>query len=390
MKLLRTYSAYLLVLFFCFCGYNVYAQVDKAETELKQMMEKLQVAGLSVAVVKDGKIVYSNAFGLKNIEQQTPLAKDDIFRIASISKSFSATAIMQLVEAKKLSLDDDLSDLLGFKIRNPHFPDKPITLKMLLSHTSSINDSAGYFTYDAIDPEKNNGSTKCYSDYEPGTIFKYCNLNFNLIGSIIEKASGERFDNYIKQHILNPLGVYAGYNVDSLDRNKFVTLYTYDKKNKEFKESKTAYIANRKIWNDYKLGYSAYSFSPTGGMKISASDLAKVMLMHMNKGTYNGVQLISKKSAELMQSPLVETGTGGYYGYAIRRYQSPELVGNNLLVGHTGSASGLYSAMFFNPDKKFGFVVISSGSLPDSYDIPFSMRQVLVDGMNILYNNFIK
>lgn len=390
MKLLKSNVVYLLLLFFLIGRYEVYAQLDKAEVELKQMMEKLRVAGLSVAVVKDGKITYSNAFGLKNIERNMPLATDDIFRIASISKSFCATAIMQLVEAKKLSLDDDVSDLLGFKIRNPHFPDKVITLKMLLSHTSSINDSAGYFNYDAIDPEKNNGGTKCYSDYEPGTTFKYCNLNFNLIGSIIEKASGVRFDNYIKQNILDPIGVYAGFNVDSLDREKFVSLYTYNKKSNEFDESKTAYVANRKIWNDYKLGYSAYSFSPTGGMKISASDLAKVMLMHLNKGNYNGKQIISKSSAEQMQSPLVETGTGGHYGYAIRLYQSPELAGNNLLVGHTGSASGLYSAMFFNPKKKFGFVVISSGSLPDSYDMPFAFRSVLADGINILYNNFIK
>lgn len=367
-----------------------YAQADKAEKELKKMMENLQVAGLSVAVVKDGQIIYTNALGLKNIEKNLPLAKDDIFRIASISKSFSALAILQLVEANKLSLDDDVSDLLGFKIRNPHFPNTPITLKMLLSHTSSINDSAGYFNYDAIDPTKNNGSTKCYSDYGPGTLFKYCNLNYNLIGSIIEKASGERFDNYIKQHILNPLGVYAGYNVDSLDSDKFVSLYTYSKKDQKFTESTRAYMANRAIWNNYQLGYSAYSFSPTGGMKISAPDLAKVMLMHMNKGTYNGVQIISKNHAAEMQSPLVETGTGGHYGYGIRLYQSPKLVGDHLLVGHTGSASGLYSAMFFNPDKKFGFVVISSGSLPDSEELPFTMRKVLVDGMNILYKNFIR
>ena len=375
----KKWSAYLLLLLISSQG--VYAQVEKAEAELKQMMEKLHVVGLSVAVVKDDKIIYSNAFGLKNIENNIPLAKDNLFRIASISKSFSATAIMQLVEAKKLSLDDDVTNLLGFKVRNPHFPDKPITLKMLLSHTSSINDSAGYFNYDAIDPEKNNGSTKCYSDYEPGTAFKYCNLNYNLIGSIIEKASGERFDNYIKQHILNPIGVYAGYNVDSLDHNKFVTLYTYDKNSGEFKEAKRAYEPNTAILKNYKLGYSAYSFSPTGGMKISASDLAKVMLMHMNKGTYNGVQIISKNSAEQMQFPLVKTDDGRYYGYAIANRQSKDFVDGNLMIGHTGSAHGLLSAMFFNPEKKYGFVIISSGCMPG---------KVTTDGINILYKNFIK
>ena len=388
MKIFKTISIYLLLLLMS--SQVTYAQADKAEAELKQMMEKLRVAGLAVAVVKDGKISYSNAFGLKNIENNTPLAKDDLFRIASISKSFCATAIMQLVEAKKLSLDDDVSDLIGFRIRNPHFPDKVITLRMLLSHTSSLNDSDGYFNYDMIDPAKNNGKDKCYSNDEPGSTFKYCNLNFTLIGSIIEKASGERFDNYIKKHIIEPLGIYAGYNVDSLDKQKLVSLYTYNKKTDSFTESTKAYMPNRNVWKNYQLGYSAYSFSPTGGMKISAPDLAKVMLMHMNKGTYNGVQIISKNSATQMQTPSTDTGTGDYYGFAIRIRKSPKLAGDHLLVGHTGSASGLYSAMFFNPDKKFGFVIISSGSLPDTYEIPFEMRRVLVDGINILYDNFIK
>lgn len=367
-----------------------YAQADKAEAELKQMMERLEVIGLSVAVVKDGKIVYTNALGLKNVEKNIPLATDDIFRIASISKSFCATAIMQLVEAKKLKLDDDVSDLVGFKVRNPNFPDTPITLKMLLSHTSSINDRGGYFTYDAINPAKNNNDPKCYSDYAPGTKYRYCNLNYNLIGAIIERASGVRFDNYIKQNIIEPLGLYAGYNVDSLDRDKFASLYTYDKKAKTFNESKVAYIANRRIWKNYKIGYGAYSFSPTGGMKISANDLAKYMIMHMNKGTYNDVQIISKSSAEQMQSPVAEIDADNYYGYAIRSYQNPKLAGGYLMKGHSGSASGLLSMMVFNPQKRFGFVVISSGCLPDSYPKPFAFRKVFADGINILYNNFIK
>lgn len=368
----------------------VFAQQEKAEKELKKMMEQLKIPGLSVAVVKDGKIIYTKALGLKNIEKNTALASDDIFRIASISKSFCATAIMQLVEQKKLNLDDDVSKLVGFTVRNPHFLDKVITLRMLLSHTSSLNDSAGYFTYDAIDPAKNEGSTKCYSDYEPGSQFKYCNLNYNLIGSVIERASGERFDNYIKKHIIQPLGIYAGYNVDSLDRKKFVSLYTYNNKTDELTESKIAYIANRKIWDNYQLGYSAYSFSPTGGMKISAPDLAKVLLMHMNKGIYNGKRIISEESAKLMQAPSTVVDEGAYYGFAIRNIQSTKLAGGNLLIGHTGSASGLLSAMFFNPDKRFGIVLISSGSVRDSVKLPFEMRKVLVDGVNILYDNFLR
>ncbi len=93
--------------------------------------EKEGPKGKLEAVVKKGKIIYTHAFGMKNIEKQQPLGENDIFRIASISKSFSATAIMQLAEAKKLSLDDDVSNLVGFAVRHPKFPNTVITLRMI-------------------------------------------------------------------------------------------------------------------------------------------------------------------------------------------------------------------------------------------------------------------
>ena len=148
---------------------SVFAQTEKAEEDLQAMMKKMDVVGLSVVVVKKGEIIYTHSFGLKSIENNEPLTDEHIFRIASISKSFSATSIMQLAEAKKLSLEDDFSNLVGFKIRNPKYPNTVITLKMVMSHTSSINDSQGYFNLDVINPNKNPDWAKCYNDYEPGT-----------------------------------------------------------------------------------------------------------------------------------------------------------------------------------------------------------------------------
>jgi len=115
-------------------------QAQESSTQrLTQLMQDYPVMGLSVAVVKEGKVVHTQALGWKE-EGQEPLETRDLFRIASISKSFTATALLQLVEKKVLSLDDDVSALIGFRIRNPKFPDTVITLRMLLSHTSSIND----------------------------------------------------------------------------------------------------------------------------------------------------------------------------------------------------------------------------------------------------------
>ena len=361
---------------------SVFAQNEKAETDLHEIMKKLDVVGLSVAVVKKGEIIYANSFGLKNIETKAPLSNTDIFRIASISKSFSATSIMQLIEVGKLSLDDDFSDLVGFKIRNPKFPNTIITLKMIMSHTSSINDSQGYFTLDAINPSKNPDWAKCYNDYAPGSGYDYCNLNYNMVGTVIEKLSGERFDNYVKNHILNPLGLYAGYNVDSLDESRFATLHEYDAPTKTFKPSPAAYNPRREEIRNYTMGYTTPIFSPTGGMKISATDLAKYMSMHMNMGKYKGKRIISKKSAKLMQTKIADEE-----GYALALTNLDDLIPGKKMVGHTGSAYGLYSAMFFHPKEKFGIVVITNGCNPAYTN---GINNVLRSGVNSLYENFIK
>ncbi|WP_299826581.1 serine hydrolase domain-containing protein [uncultured Pontibacter sp.] len=360
---------------------NGYAQAAKAEAAIQGIMEQMDVVGLGVAVVKKDAIVYTNSFGLKDIESNTPLTNNDIFRIASISKSFSATSVMQLVEAGKLSLKDDISNLVGFEVRNPKYPEKVITLKMVLSHTSSINDSQGYFTLDAINPAKNPDWKKCYNDYEPGNGYEYCNLNFNMVGTIIEKKSGERFDQYVKNHILSPLNLYGGYCVDSLDAELFTTLYAYDAGSDSFSPSPSAYAPRREEIRNYVMGYSTPIFSPTGGMKISAQDLAKYMAMHMNNGKYKGTRILSKKSAKKMQAKVAENG----YGLALTTVD--DLIPGKTLKGHTGTAYGLYSAMFFHPKEKFGIVVITNGcNAPESDEI----NKVITATVNSLYTNLIK
>ena len=371
------------ILVTCLCfliSFKTYAQIEKAEMAINELMKKTEVVGLAVAVVKNNQLIYNQSFGKKSIENNTDLSNTDIFRIASISKSFASTSIMQLVEAKKLSLDDDLSKLIGFNIRNPKYPETVITLRMALSHTSSINDSEGYFNLDAINPSKNKNWAKCYTDKQPGTSYLYCNLNFNIIGAIIERTSGQRYDSYVKQHILSPLNLYGGYCIDSLDNNRFVSLYEYE--NKNFKLSPAAYAPRREELSKYELGYSTPLLSPTGGMKISAVDLAKYMIMHMNYGKANGVKIISKKSSKKMQTP---QSSEDNYGLALR--VTKKLIEGKTLVGHTGSAYGLYSAMFFDPKEKFGIVVITNGTNPKENN---GFVGVIRESFDILYRDLIK
>lgn len=357
------------------------AQSASFESDLKKITDKYEAVGLAIVVVKNGKPVYEKAFGYKDLETKAPLTTNDLFRIASISKSFSSTAIMQLVEKGKVSLDDDISDLVGFKVRNPKFPDTKITLEMMLSHRSSLNDSNGYFTFDVLDTTKNKDWAKSYNNYEPRTDYEYCNLNFNMIGAVLERLTDVRFDNYIKQQILSPLKLEAGFCVDSLDQKRFAKLY--DKENGVYVEQKAAYNPRSEEIKNYTMGVSTPVFSPTGGMKISAKDLAKYMQMHMNHGKLGKVKLISKASSKKMQTAL-----SAKENYGLALLETDRLIPGEHMIGHTGSAYGLYSNMFFEPKKKFGFVVITNGCIPTidrNEDIVMSKEVI-----NLLYQDFIK
>ncbi len=347
-------------------------------TELRQMMDSLNVVGLSIAVVKNNQIVFNNSYGVQDLESKVPVTNSTYFRIASISKSFSAVSIMQLVEQGKVMLDTDVNDVLNFKVRNPKFPDVPITVEMLLDHTSSLNDSEGYWeSLDCITPGKNENYTKAYNDYKPGTKYEYCNLNFSLLGSIIERLSGERFDQYVAKHIVKPLGISASFNINDIPASKIAKLYSWD--GSKYLEQNAYRPIGPDVINGYKLTESSVTFSPAGGMKISARNLAKYMLMHMNygKSPLASTRILKEESSRLMQ---VDHTPGYHYGLALE--QTDEYTPGDVLVGHTGGAYGLRSAMFFNPDKKYGIVMICSGCNNPTV--------VLNKIMPIIHRHFIK
>jgi CubicO group peptidase (beta-lactamase class C family) len=348
-------------------------------------------------VVKDGQIVYTGSFGQRTPDDETPLKDGDIFRIASISKSFTTTTLMKLVEEGKVSLDDEVSSLTGFPVQNPQFPETPITVKMLLSHSSSLNDSQGYFTLNTLNPATNPDYAKCYNNYEPGTAYEYCNLGFNTIGTIIEKLSGVRFDQYVREVVILPLNLTASFNVDDLPGATFVPLSHPDTTGFAA-TGKIGFTISEGVYNSiaarldtaYIMGYTTPMFSPTGGMKTSARDLARYMIMHMNYGIdpASGVRIISEENSKLMQTPAIPTGDEGGYGLALTR--TTNLIKGETMVGHTGSAYGLYSAMYFEPEKKFGIVMMTNGTTPDYATYVNGYAPVQREVVNILYNVFIK
>ena len=348
----------------CFTAVIAFGQTEALEDSISSVMRKYDAVGLSVAVVKDTSIVYAHSFGYKDRECSTPLQIQDLFRIASVSKTFVATSVMQLVERGLLSLDDDVNKYLDFKIQHPQFPEIPITIRLLMSHFSGIHDSQGRNTFDRINPSKNPNFAKCYCDYAPGGGYTYCNMNYNLLGAVIEKISGERFDHYIQRHIMQPLHLHGSFNGLELDSSRFVNPYRYRKEADTLFLIRNAYQPTESNIRSYIMGYSTTVFSPAGGMIISIEELARYMMMHMYEG-FLGSQIISRQSEKIIRQRPIQ-GNGGSMGIAT--YSNNRIIRGEVLLGRTGGAHGIHTAMIFHPQKKYGFIVFCNGCKSKSTD----------------------
>lgn len=377
---------------------------DKLSVGLKEILydEKYGVPGIGVAVAKNGKIIYSHTFGNRYIDEEQPennlpLNKETKVRIASISKTFTAVAYMQLAEQGKIDLDDDVSKYLGFKLQNPNYPDIPITSRMLLSHTSSIRDGEVY----AIAPNYSiseffTPQGKFYEEGAhfapygevPGEYFCYTNLNYGILATIIEKVTGIRFDEYVRQMIFVPMDIKASYNIADFKSDELYDLsVVYQKYHDDlsgsgrwqpqiddyYNGSTTAYDLS-----EYKIGTNGTVFSPQGGLRISLLDLEKWLLMFLNDGKYQGKTILSKKTVDEMFTPywVLNSGktNGDTYGglmccYGLGIHNMLNIDKDRFLpdrdivmAGHFGEAYGLLAGMFLDRKNKQGFIYFINGT----------------------------
>ena len=407
-----------------------------AEAQLTKRLDAMlgdtgtKVPGLGVVLYRNGQEVYSHFIGSRRFLTQDgtaaePITRDTRFRIASVSKQFTIFTLMQLVEAEKLRLDDDVSRYLGFSLRNPAHPDTPITVRMLASHTSSLRDGKVYSIPPSVNvrefftPEGRyyeNGDHFAPTEEGPGSYFCYANINYGLLGTIIEAVTGERFDRYQKKHILKELDTHADYVPGNLAKRDFAKLGTiYQKKDesghwnefgrwygkaddyggqqpkKEFIYLQNPYAEDIQGWfplKDYVPGTNATMLSPQGGLRISYEELTHCLEMLMNGGSYHGRQILSPTSIAEMLRPQWQydaaqkngsTGGGTLLSYGLGEVQ---IAGNSTsrvnrahevdLVGHNGEAFGLLSGVFFRPGTKDGFVYIMNGEAVAEDDDPRS------------------
>ncbi len=374
------------------------------------------LSGLQVSLMQQGEKSVSYAYGFAQIKDdgQVPLSSAHKIRIASISKLVLAIGFMQLVEQGKLDLDADVSDVLGWRLRNPHFPERPITARQLLAHTSSLRDGSRYWlpVGENIRDFFSTG-TKAYEDgahfaagagKAPGQYFNYSNLNFGLLGSLIEIASGQRFDRYMKTNVLAPMGLNASYNPCDIEDD--LRAAAFRKRDADgvwhpagaWRAQVDAGIplcfygmqtddpeAVARVEKAYELGSNGTLFSPQGGLRASADDLIVILQMLANTGRHKGRNILTANSVETMLTPVwaydLHTRNGNTtgedepggpteglmtsYGLSVHRVSLPEWgMGDRpkLLVGHLGEAYGVLSHALYDPETGDGIATIITGS----------------------------
>ncbi len=365
---------------------GVYAQSQVLTQKLDSIRIKYNVVGMSVSVVKGAEVVYTKGFGLRDVGLNKVMTDSTKYRIASISKSISAIALMTLYDKGLFSLKDDVSKHLGFTLRNPSFPNDTITVGMVLSHTASLRDGAGYDGFlsasynvnpppaisQLLVPGGGYYSSDVFSSAKgpKDSYFQYSNINYGVIGTLVEKISGKRFDQYCKEVIFDKLGMQASYNVaDFASVDNIAALYRKSGSSWAVQADGFAGVkpAPRDL-SSYTIGANGLIFAPQGGLRISSTDLAKVMSLLINKGVVNGVRILSEQTTTLMLTPLWNYSSGNgnnYYGifnsYGTGISKTTELLSGEEMFGHPGEAYGLISDSYFSVKGNYGIVFITNG-----------------------------
>ena len=310
-----------------------------------ERMEKLHIPGAVISVVKDGRIIFAKGYGVTDVDKKSPVIPDKtIFRIGSITKVFTATAVLQMADRGKIKLDDDVNKYLK-GMRVPATFSQPITFANLLTHTSGLDEiSPGRHTSNKAEivPLGEFLKSRIVRQFPPGEVISYGTYNPALAALIVEQMTGTAFRTYLEKNIFAPL---------KMTRTSITTV------KKEYEQDlATGYEYKENKYQ--KLPFEWFNTYPASDINSTATDMARFMIAHLQYGTLEGKRILSEKSAREMQQTHFRNHPkipGFAYGFQ-------EGTQNNLrFIEHGGNMDDGYSAlMTLVPEKNLGIIVASN------------------------------
>jgi len=340
-------TLFLFVAIFILISCEKKVSTHNIDIEINKIMTEYDLPSVSACVIKDNAIVWVQSYGYSDKENQKEASDETIYHVASISKLFIATAIMQLEEQGKINIDEDINNYIPISIRNPHFPEISITARMLLTHNSGIAWPQTYREalgiWDHFEPDQAPAPSewvpqfliplgKYYNPYiwkntSPGTFELYSNIGSNVLAYMVEQISGQNFRDYCMQNIFIPLNMQnTSYNYSDLALNKIAVLYNN----------------NNTIQEPFDDRIYA-----SGGLKTTIQDLSRFMITYLNKGELDGQRILQETTVEKMLEIQNEMS-----GICLLWRAS---LGN--WVGHTGGMAGAATIAEIHPESKTGLII---------------------------------
>ena len=340
---------------------DVVGQERLFESWIRAQLAYRALPGVAVGVVSDQELVWAAGYGYADVESHAPMTPATKFRMASHSKLFTATAIMQLRDADKLRLDDPVVRYLPwFKIQPAEPDDPPITIEELLTHSAGLPREAGpHWTEQAFPSEE---GVKKYvlehsAPYSPEVRWKYSNLGFTLAGMIVEAVSGEKWADYVQKHIFDPLGMANS----SVDRQVEGLATGYGRRMPDGSRQRAQFV-------------DARGLAPATGITSNVEDMAKFVELQFRKGKIGGSQILSTGALrEMHRVRMMENNWS--YGNAIGFRVGRD--GSKLLVGHGGSYFGYKTQTLMELDGKVGVIVLTNADDSEPFEIAMRLMHTV-------------
>jgi len=314
------------------------------DSYIEAVMERFELPGLTVAVTRGGEIAYTGAFGVRSLNSGEPMRADYLFHMASVSKPFVATAAMQLVEQGRMELDERVVTYLPyFELADERY--RQITVRQMLNHTSGMPDVEDY-EWDR--PQYDEGAAERYvrslKDEQmiaaPGELWRYSNMAFDVMADVIAKVSGRPFEIYVKQNILDPLG---------MSESTFL-----------YPETPERLRTTGHVWRLGPAVSEVYPYNrrhaPSSTLNSSVLEMTKWASANLNRGELDGERILTEESYEVLWNPSAEVAEDYHVGLSwfLGTYRGTRT------IGHSGGDTGYSSQFMLLPEEGIGVILASN------------------------------